>query len=281
MSPCHRLSRKEIQAELEFLYRFYNHRKYVHPDPLEFLYQYPERRDREIAALIGSSLAYGRVRLIVANVGKILDTLGPNPHCFLTETRPSEIRRMLRGFKYRFTTANQMAGLLCGIRKMILEHGSIYEFFLKAFDSAGSSADRPRILGALRCFAEELCGGKYNSLIPDPSKNSACKRLHLFLKWIVRHDRVDPGGWDGISPSELIVPLDTHMYQTGRVMGFTKRKQADLKAALEITEGYRRIALDDPVKFDFAVTRLGIRRGMEDHELEKNRLYQLTYGKES
>lgn len=280
MSRSRGLSSREIRAELDFLYRFYNHRKYVHPDPLEFLYNYPQRKDREVAALIASSLAYGRVRLIVANVGKILDTLGPTPHFFLEETDPAAIRRMLRGFKYRFTTAGQMAGLLCGIRKIIREHGSLYAFFLEAFNSARSTADRPRLLGALSRFADALCEGKYNSLVPDPGKNSACKRFHLFLKWIVRRDRVDPGGWEAIPPSELIVPLDTHMYRTGRIMGFTTRKQADLKAALDITDGYRKIEPQYPVKFDFAVTRLGIRRGMKDHELEKSRLFQLAYAKD-
>ncbi|MBW2545477.1 MAG: TIGR02757 family protein, partial [Deltaproteobacteria bacterium] len=96
--------------------------------------------------------------------------------------------------------------------------------------------------------------------VPLPAKGSACKRLNLFLRWMVRRDDVDPGGWDDIPPSKLVIPLDTHMHRICLAFGFTKRKQADMKTALEITDSFRAIVPDDPVRYDFALTRLGIRK---------------------
>ena len=90
------------------------------------------------------------------------------------------------------------------------------------------------------------------------------KRLNLFLRWMVRRDDVDPGGWDSVSRGRLVVPLDTHLFRIARTLGFTDRKSADLAAALEITDRFREIAPDDPVRYDFALTRLGIRADLRD-----------------
>ncbi len=95
-------------------------------------------------------------------------------------------------------------------------------------------------------------------LLPSPGKGSACKRLNLFLRWMVRSDDVDPGGWSGVDAGKLIVPLDTHMHRMGLEVGLTRRKQADMQAALEVTRAFRTIAPEDPVRYDFALTRLGI-----------------------
>lgn len=99
-----------------------------------------------------------------------------------------------------------------------------------------------------------------NYLLPDPAQGSACKRLHLYLRWMVRNDAVDPGCWRHVAPNVLVVPLDTHMHRIARALGLTRRKQADARAAAEITAAFRTIAPTDPVRYDFALTRLGIRR---------------------
>jgi len=115
---------------------------------------------------------------------------------------------------------------------------------------------------ALHLFAEELrdaAGNLEGHLLPRPARGSACKRLNLFLRWMVRRDEIDPGGWDAVSPARLIVPLDTHMHRICGSLGLTKRSQADLQAALEITEAFRAFAPDDPVRYDFAISHLGIR----------------------
>jgi len=104
---------------------------------------------------------------------------------------------------------------------------------------------------------------KENSLLPCPEKGSACKRYHLYLRWMVRKDAVDPGGWDGISASKLIVPLDVHMHRICMGLGLTSRAQADLKTALEVTQRFRAIVPEDPVRYDFALTRTGIRNDLD------------------
>ncbi len=100
------------------------------------------------------------------------------------------------------------------------------------------------------------------SLLPCPTRGSCCKRLNLWFRWMVRSDAVDPGGWVGVSPSVLLVPLDTHMWKVGRSLGFTARKCPDLKAVLEITDGFRGLCPCDPVRYDFTLTRFGIRSGL-------------------
>ena len=101
--------------------------------------------------------------------------------------------------------------------------------------------------------------------MPCPEKGSACKRLNLFLRWMVRKDAVDPGGWDDIPRSMLIIPLDTHMFRVGKTLGLTSRNQAGLMAALDISAGFKQWSPDDPVKYDFALTRFGIRNDLEGH----------------
>jgi uncharacterized protein (TIGR02757 family) len=101
--------------------------------------------------------------------------------------------------------------------------------------------------------------GDCGRLLADPRDKSACKRLNLYLRWMVRRDDVDPGGWEGVRPAQLVVPLDVHMHRIGRALGLTQRQQADCRTALEVTEAFRKISPEDPVKYDFALTRLGIR----------------------
>jgi len=103
--------------------------------------------------------------------------------------------------------------------------------------------------------------------VPDPSKNSALKRLNLFLRWMVRTDEVDPGGWTRVSPSKLIVPLDVHMHRNARRLGLTQRNQADMKTAEEISAAFAKYCKEDPVKYDFCITRFGIRDDMDENEL--------------
>lgn len=241
------------KRSFESLYGKYNHRRFVHPDPLEFLYDYKDVRDREIVALIASSLAYGRVRQILKSVSAVLLRMRPSPSVYLKRTPDNEIRKAFRGFKHRFTTGDDISCLLIAMRSAIEEHGSLEKCFLSGI------RDKDRtVLEALTSFERELSRRSCLNLIPSPENKSACKRLNLFLRWMVRKDAVDPGGWKKVPASKLIVPLDTHMHRLARELGFTKRKQANLTTAMEITEAFRKIEPDDPVKYDFVLTRFGI-----------------------
>ncbi|MBN2284570.1 MAG: TIGR02757 family protein [Deltaproteobacteria bacterium] len=256
-------TQRELGDTLDRLYRKYNRRVHVHPDPVEYLYHYERVEDREIAGMIASSLAYGRVAQICCSVSRVLEKMNPSPARFLEEADHEALRAAVSDFKHRFTTATDMAELLIGMKEFLHHHGSFHTFFSKTMDGVGKEGT---VLPSLCVFVEELRAGSRigkNSLLPDPRRGSACKRLNLFLRWMVRRDRVDPGGWHDISPSRLIVPLDTHMHRLCLDLGLTTRVQADMKTALEVTEAFRRITPGDPARFDFALTRLGMRKEIE------------------
>lgn len=233
--------------------------EYISPDPLEFVYLYGDPLDREIVGLVASALAYGRVAQVLKSVDKVLGKMGRSPRAFLGNTQEPDLREAFRGFRHRFTTERELVDLFVGIQGVLRRHGSLQACFL-----SGLRAGDDTVRSALCAFVSELSvhenGGGYNSLIPVPDKNSACKRLHLYLRWMVRSDAIDPGVWADVSPEMLIVPLDTHMFRTCRSLGMTTRSQADGKTALEITSAFREIEPDDPVKYDFSLTRIGIRR---------------------
>ena len=247
---------KTTRLAFKKLYERYNRREYVCPDPLQFLYDYENPHDREVVGLIASSLAYGRVTQILKSVAHVLERMG-SPVDFLNDATPRSLRRTFRGFKHRFTTGEELASLLLGARDCIRRHGSLQACFMSGFGEGDET-----VFPALCSFTEELASvrkRRRNSLLPSPAVGSACKRLNLYLRWMVRRDGVDPGGWDDVPASKLIIPLDVHMHRMCLKLGFTRRKQANMRTAMEVTSAFRRIAPEDPARYDFALTRLGIR----------------------
>ncbi len=247
---------------LDLLYDRYNRPELISPDPLQFHGADENAEDQEIAGLIAALLAYGRVTQILASIEKILTPLGPHPSVFIDNTNEKNIHRLYTGFKHRFTTGEEISRLLAGVAAIRRDYGSLERLF-----HAGSRGSDP-----LQAFTDELRSRAHlgaTHLLPDPSKGSACKRLHLYLRWMVRHDTVDPGCWKSLSPSLLTIPLDTHMHRFALCYGFTERKQADLKTAREITDAFREINPGDPVKYDFALTRFGIRHDLCQNDLDE------------
>ncbi len=223
-----------------------------------FLYDYPDKKDREIAGLMAACLAYGRVEMILKIVGNVLEKLSPSPHAYILNRTRMDMAREFKGFRYRFADENHLVHLLWGIRQVLDEFSSLENCFYQ-----GWSLRDETVLEGLSFLSRQLGRGlKMGHLLADPQKKSACKRSLLFLRWMIRQDAVDPGGWEKACPSQLIIPLDTHMHQAGLMLGFTRRKNADLITALEITQGFRKISKNDPVKYDFCLTRFGIRREM-------------------
>lgn len=251
------------KKSLDLLYRKYNRREYVYPDPLLFLYDHSSVEDREIVALIASSLAYGRVQQILKSVSTVLKRIGPSPFVFLKESSSVAIRRELKGFVHRFSTGEDLAALLIALKRVTAQMGSLQQAFSACFDPLDDT-----VLCVLDRFCKQVhdaAPSALGHLLPLPSRGSACKRLNLFLRWMVRKDAVDPGGWD-MSPARLIVPLDVHMHRMGRWFGFTARKQADMRTALEVTRGFCKLVPEDPVRYDFALTRLGIRNDLSEKD---------------
>jgi len=247
------IPRGSLARALENLYSCYNRRDLVEPDPLQFLYRYPRTEDRELAGLVASGLAYGRVEQILKSTARVLDLLDPSPSGFLADTPLPRLIDLLSGFRHRFTSGVEIATVLHTVSLMQAEcAGSVQTLF------PGASGESP----AERFVCEVLArsGLESSSLLPRPSAGSACKRLNLFLRWMVRADDVDPGGWTCLRPADLLVPLDVHMHRAGIALGMTSRRQGDLRTVMEITEGFRALRPDDPARYDFAITRFGIRR---------------------
>lgn len=241
-----------LRELLEDIRSRYNRKDCVHPDPLEFLYRYERVEDREIAGLVASGLAYGRVALILKSVDHVLDLLGPSPSEFLYSADRCRLREKLSGFRHRFTRGDEVCEFLFSIASLQKEYGLAGTYLSELVGNCS-------YIEALDLFTDRILAPMGQSyLLPRPSRGSACKRLHLFMRWMVRCDEVDPGGWNMLSPAELIVPVDVHMFRVGKCLGFTERKTADARTAMEITDGFRHICPEDPVKYDFSLTRFGI-----------------------
>ena len=250
---------KDLKLLLDGLYKKLNRRDLVDPDPLIFLYDFDDIKDREIVGLISSSVAYGRVAQILVSVRKLLKPMEGEPFEFITSHNQKNFLKIFKGFKHRFTTNEDIAGLFLGIKKALNEYGSLENLFI--------SEKNLTMTERLAFFTYFINGGIQNYLLPSPVKGSACKRLNLYLKWMIRTDDVDPGGWKKVNPADLIIPLDTHMHTASKILGFTKRKAADWKTAIEVTEKFKEICPKDPTKYDFALTRLGIRPEMSFDDL--------------
>ena len=263
-----------LKKNLDNLYSTFDI-KYITPDPLEFVHRFKgsaEVRDMEIAGLISSSLAYGRVAQIKKSIEEVLSIMGGEPYEYTVNFDPRKGKRDFKSFKHRFNTGADLAALIYYGRQMIEESGTIGRFFEEGY----SPSDR-NIRPALESFVERVlaldsravygrrslpasAGVRY--FFPNPKKGSSCKRLNLYLRWMVRRstalDGVDMGLWRGVDPEKLIIPLDTHIARISRNIGLTSRTSADWKMAVEITESLKRFDPRDPIKYDFSLCRLGI-----------------------
>ena len=294
MTPALPAFDPRIAAFLEDIRSSCNAAVRLRRDPLAIVVSYPDPADRELAGLVASTLAFGSVDLILRACREALAPLGPRPREALLAMRDSEIARAWGGFQYRYCFPRDMTALMGAARRALERSGSLGAFFsegdeggpdivaatgsfarrLKGLSAEAACAmSRPGRAGAASrtagpAGAAEAAGdggdgtaapGLRANLLPDPAKGSACKRLFLYLRWMARHDEVDPGCWKDVDPSRLVVPMDTHMARvTSERLHFIPAPRADLKAALAVTAAFRLYAPEDPVKYDFALTRPGI-----------------------
>lgn len=242
---------------LENLYQAYTHPEYVHIDPLTAVLRYTNPEDQEVVGLIAAALAFGNVKTILRSVDAVLTRL-PQPAVNLRAATPRELQRMFGSFRHRYARGRELADLLAGMQRVMRTHGSLGACFRAC--TRHEETDYRLALTRFVCELRKEARLEDNYLLPDPRRGSACKRLWLYLRWMVRNDAVDPGVWPGLDAAKLIVPLDTHMHRICRKLSFTERKTADLRTAVEITEAFRCICPEDPVRYDFALTRLGILR---------------------
>jgi uncharacterized protein (TIGR02757 family) len=267
------VSESHLKERLDALYRHYDHR-FVDPDPLEFPRREQDEADREVVGLLASSLAYGGVGQIKKSIAKVLAVLGPSPSRAIADRDPKDLLLELRGFKHRFNDGRDLACFLLFVRRMREEAGSIEAFFLR-----GLKEECEDVGPAIASFTERALsldhGGLYGRgalpgdagvrfFFPSPLQGSACKRLNLYLRWMARKDGVDLGVWKGLSPSKLVIPLDAHIYTIARKVRLTRYKSPGWAMALDITRKLRRLDPQDPVKYDFALHRMGLFRKAEE-----------------
>ena len=261
------MRRDLLRARLERLYARYDHR-FVDPDPLEFVRRQGSAADREVAGLVASSLAYGNVKQIKRSIGRVLDALGDAPAAAVDRLDPAETARRLSTFKHRFNDGRDVACLLFFIRQMRERHGSVEGFF-----AAGHAAGDPDVGPALVSFSARALALDHGRLygrgrlprsagvrffFPSPASGSACKRLNLYLRWMVRREGVDLGVWRGVDPAALVIPLDAHIYAIARRVRLTRYKSPGWTMAVDITRRLRGLDPADPVKYDFAFHRMGL-----------------------
>lgn len=255
-TPMHCVRAADRRVWLDALYDHYTDRRYITRDPIVVVYRYEDAAEREVVALLAALLSYGNVLSILRGIDTLFTCLDHNPREYLLTNSPARIRRDLRGWRYRVTSNTDMAALLVGIKRTLETHGSLETSF-----ATNASPDDTTALPAMERWVDSIASAAehpLNHLLPNPSRGSACKRLHMYLRWMVRRDAVDPGGWDAIDTAKLIVPLDTHMHQMAKRLRMTRRKQANGATALAITAALRRVHPTDPVRYDFALTRPGI-----------------------
>ncbi len=257
---------RHLKRRLERLRKTF-HPGFVSSDPVEFVHMFTSPGDREVVGLIASSLAYGRVDGIKRAVRSVLDAMDWRPYTFVAAFDPRKQAGAFKGFVYRFNRAHDMVSLIYIMRQMIDGYGSIGGFFLQ-----GYSPGERNIKGALSSFSRRALAlaksglpadaGAYSGpgfFFPDPLSGSPCKRLNLFLRWMVRRDDgLDFGLWKDVDPSKLVIPLDTHIARISKNIGLTERATADWKMAEEITDTLKLLDPEDPVKYDFSLARLGI-----------------------
>jgi len=251
-----------LRGSLDRLYRELGP-EHLASDPLWFPSHYDTRGDREVMAFIAAVFSYGGVRQIFRSLESISGRLGPHPEKFLRSATRSEIESSFDGFTHRFNTADDLRCLLLTIGAILRRHGTIEAAFAAGFDGdlrASLGAFSRRIRALSLPFRRPGCRS-FDYFVPDPaSTGSACKRLLMFLRWTVRREPPDLGLWRCLEPSQLLIPLDTHVARISRYLGLLRRRTVDWKAAEEVTSALRLLDPSDPVKYDFSMARLGILR---------------------
>lgn len=258
----------KLSTFLEAVYERYHRPEYLGTDPLVMVRTFSDPADREIAALFSSLLAYGNVKQINASLERLFTAMQWRPRQFIENFEMRHAQQALHGFKHRFADENDVL-CLCWLLHQALARQTLEEGFLTGLRSGEPdlALAAGRFVDYLQSFnfpphfhrGEMLARSSFKHLMPRADRGSACKRIHLFLRWMVRpDDRIDLGLWPSVSPTRLLVPIDTHVMRLSRNLGLTQRQTASLQFSRDVTARLKRVCPEDPVRFDFSLCRLGI-----------------------
>ncbi len=256
----------EMRTGLDGLYHAFDHVTSA-TDPVHIVRRFPAQGDREIVGFCAAALAFGRVASVLQSIASLLRVMGPEPAEFVRRFEPARDAGRIHPLVHRWIRGRDLVALLLILQRMLRESGSIEEFFvagddpstpdigpaLDAFSSRALQSDLRGAYGARRPARAGVC-----YFFPRPSAGSACKRLNLFLRWMVRRDAIDLGVWTRVPASRLIVPLDTHVIRLGQCLRLTRYVSPGWKMAAEITASLRRIDPADPVRYDFSLCHVGM-----------------------
>jgi uncharacterized protein (TIGR02757 family) len=246
---------ENLREILEGLYQKYNHREFVPPDPLQFMYRYKNKGDMEVVGFLAAMFAYGAVEQIAKFLTALLGKMGKKPADFIKNFSKTD-QKLFENLKYRFNTADDIVNLLAALKKKLNKFGSLENLFLAGYDERDET-----IIPAATKFIKALNAGSspgLKFLLSNPDNGGTCKRLFLFLRWMIRNDEVDAGLWKTVDQAKLVAPVDVHIGRLSRILGLHNKKTINLKTALQVTAGLREINPADPIKYDFALCRIGI-----------------------
>jgi uncharacterized protein (TIGR02757 family) len=255
----------DLKATLDRLYADFNHADSA-TDPIQIVRRFTRDDDREIVGFIAGALAFGRVLSVLQSIERMVAVMGPEPAAYVRQFDPRRDGPAFAGIVHRWTRGPDLVALLWILRQMVDRAGSVEGFFLEGYGARAEDIE-----GALTSFSTRALAldvkAAYRRVperpgvcyfFPRPSAGSGCKRLNLFLRWMVRRDALDLGVWRRVSPSQLIVPLDTHVIRVGRCLRLTTYTSPGWRMARDITASLRRLDPEDPVKYDYALCHLGM-----------------------
>jgi uncharacterized protein (TIGR02757 family) len=249
-----------LKARLDGLCTRYDTAEALEKDPLSVVLAYADPLDRELAAFVAAHLAYGRVDPMIRAVRAVLAPLGSGPSTWLREQSPKaigkELTRALASWAWRFHTGSDLVAWLLAWKTLDEESGRGLEAHLLPRPGEAPDQALSRLVQRLRQHLPGSYGNRFS--LPDPLEGAACKRWRMFLRWMVRRGWPDLGLWTQHSASDLVIPLDTHVARVSRFIGLSRRATPDGKMAREITEALRRLDPADPLRYDFALSHLGI-----------------------
>jgi uncharacterized protein (TIGR02757 family) len=250
------VNNKELKEFLNEKAAYYDRPKFIENDPIQIPHLFSKKEDIEIAGFLVATIAWGNRRSIINNGRRIMDLMGQSPYDFVMDHSEKNIQPLSR-FVHRTFNGGDLIYFIKALRYIYKQHNGLEAVFSRY-------AEKDRLQRSIHEFKKTFFDLPHSirteKHVSDPMKNSAAKRINMYLRWMVRPDDtgVDFGIWRSLSPSQLSCPLDVHTGITARKLGLIGRKQNDGKASLELDSRLRKFDPDDPVKYDFALFGLGV-----------------------
>jgi len=249
----------EIKKELEDWYKKVCTPDFITSDPVQFPHRYKKREDIEIAAILSATIAWGRRDMIIRSGEKMFALMGKSPYAFIAS---GEYKKLKNKNIHRTFFEKDLKYLCRGFEHCYAKYGNLENLFVSVYSQDREASG---IWQGIALFREEMAKankGEYSIHVSNPGlegkAGSACKKLNLALRWLVREKPVDLGLWKKIKPCSLYIPLDVHVARTAKKLGLLQRKSNDKKAVIELTEALREFCPEDPVKYDFSLFGAGI-----------------------